>query len=127
MQTSYVDHRTSIQKNRSNTNIDSFKNYVKIFNEEDQFGKIKLEINFKKDNKILIRCLNLYRKNLTHSLEKLKLSGFDIMLAKDTVDNNHINVTPKLENTNHPEYQNSTIGFMRNSYQSSYNQKFNMK
>lgn len=127
MQTSYVDHRTSIQKNRSNTNIDSFKNYVKIFNEEDQFGKIKLEINFKKDNKILIRCLNLYRKNLTHSLEKLKLSGFDIMLAKDTVDNNHINVTPKLQNTNHPEYQNSTIGFMRNSYQSSYNQKFNMK
>ena len=127
MQTSYVDHRTSIQKNRSNTNIDSFKNYVKIFNEEDQFGKIKLEINFKKDNKILIRCLNLYRKNLTHSLEKLKLSGFDIMLAKDTVDNNHINVTPKLQNTNHPEYQKSTLGFMRNSYQSSYNQKFNMK
>ena len=40
MQHSYIDHRTKIQKNRSNTNKTNFINFVKVNNEEDQFGKI---------------------------------------------------------------------------------------
>tara|TARA_B100000963_G_C22637277_1_gene678306 strand:- start:2798 stop:3184 length:387 start_codon:yes stop_codon:yes gene_type:complete len=128
MQSNYVDHRTTLQKNRSNSCIDSFKNYVKINNDEDQFGKIKLEINFKKGSKILIRCVNIYRKNLINILEKFKNSGFEIKLAQQNEDGNAIsNVAPQMINSNHPEYQTNTVGFMRNSYQSSYNQKFNMK
>ena len=127
MQSSYIDHRTPIQKNRGNTNIDLFKNYVKINNEEDQFGKVQLELNYKKDNKILIRTVNLYRKNLNNILHKLKISGFEIKLTQENDDKNINNIAPKLINNNHPEYQSNTIGFMRNSYQSSYNQKFNMR
>ena len=125
MQGSYIDHRTSIQKNRSNTNIDNFKNYIKIFNEEDQFGKIQIEINFKKDNKILIRNVSLYRKNLIPNLDKFKSKGFDIQLANESDGQNTL--SPSVVTNNHPEYSINNNGFMRNSYQTSFNQKFNMK
>lgn len=122
MQSSYIDHRTTTQKNRSNTTLDSFKNYVKIFNDEDPLGKVKLEINFKQNNKILIRNVSIYRKNLTKNLDKLKSSGFDIQLTQNKLDDDI--VTPVLMTNNHPEYLPQNSGFMRNSYQSSFNQKF---
>tara|TARA_B110000977_G_C11019069_1_gene470563 strand:+ start:414 stop:791 length:378 start_codon:yes stop_codon:yes gene_type:complete len=122
MQSSYIDHRTPTQKNRSNTNIDTFKNYVKIFNDEDPLGKVKLEINFKNNGKILIRNASIYRKNLTLNLNKLKLYGFDIQLTENKVDDDII--TPVMITNNHPEYLPQNSEFMRNTYQSSFNQKF---
>ena len=64
---------------------------------------------------------------MNNILHKLKISGFDIKLTQENDDKNINNIAPKLIDNNHPEYQSNTIGFMRNSYQSSYNQKFNMR
>jgi len=121
MQHSYIDHRTNLQKNRSNTNKTNFTNFVKVNNEEDQFGKVSLEANFLKDSKILIRNLSIEKKNLNNVLSKFKHGGFEIRLSQSNSDEN---ITPTVITNNHPEYRNNNE-FMRNSFQVSFNQKFN--
>ena len=50
-----------------------------------------------------------------------KQGGFEIRLAQSNSDEN---ITPTIITNNHPEYRNNNE-FMRNSFQVSFNQKFN--
>ena len=121
MQHSYIDHRTNLQKNRSNTNKSNFVNFVKVNNEEDHYGKVSIEANFLKDGKILIRSFSINKLNLGNILTKFKNNGFEVRLSKSIDDTI---IAPSIITNNHPEYKNNN-NFLRNSFQLSFNQKFN--
>ena len=126
MQYNYVDHRTSNSK-RSNIDVDKFTNFIKVSNEEDQYGKINIEIQFKKKNRIMIRNIHILRENLKLILDKFKNAKFNIYQSGLNSTNNYENITPQVINSKHPEYMKNTGNFLRDAYDTSFSEKFKKK
>ena len=111
-------------KDKINLPKKNFKNIVKIDFEEDMEGKILLEVAFIKDNNIYNKNLKIYKKNLSIVLDKFKNNNF-IIARTDTIQNMEISNLNNITNNRHPEYKNENLAnFIRNSYKTSFNQKF---
>ena len=126
MQYNYVDHRISNSK-RSNIDVDKFTNFIKVSNEEDQYGKINIEIQFKKNGRIMIRNINIFRENLKLILDKFKNAKFNVYQSGFNSTDNYQNITPQLINSKHPEYIKNTGNFLRDAYDTSFSEKFKKK
>lgn len=115
--------RLTNYKDQINIPKKNFKNKVKINLDEDHEGKILLEVSFIKDGSIFNKHLRIFKTNLMFILDKFKQNGFLIMQNKS--ESNISNLNNVVGNLSHPEYRNNnSVGFLRNSYNNSFNQKF---
>ena len=116
-----------------NSNINkkkNFKNYVVVSNCNLK-NYINLELNYLKNNSILIRNFKISTENIKTLLNKLE-KQFNIFYENENFDDNNNNyLTDKIENdsiknieqiTNSSNYLLKNMNF--NSYKNSFNQNF---
>ena len=120
---SSIGEQTGMKDFKKKTNIQNYKNTVKILDDTNIKNQIHLEVSYIKNNGIQIRELYIERNNLSKIIDNFKNKGFQI----NKPCNNNVS---ELENINsktfHPEYNNINLqDFKKQGFNNSFKEKFN--